>query len=70
MIALAHVHNVRVSPQPSLQDKEVARRIRIAIYTLHVNGIFRVLPTGDTTQEAGPFWFNDVHECSHLTNVQ
>lgn len=70
MIALAHVHNEGVPPRPSLKDKEVARRIKASIYTLHVKGIFRVLPTGDITQEAGPFWFNDVRECSHLTKLQ
>ena len=63
MIALAHVHNEAAPPQPSLKDKEVAHRIKASIYTLHMKGIFRVMPSGEITREAPPFWFNDVHEC-------
>lgn len=70
MIALAHVHNVRVPPQPSLQDKEVARRIQVAIYTLHVSGVFRVLPSGEITREAGPFWFNEMEKCTQAPEEQ
>jgi hypothetical protein len=68
MIALVHVHTVAVPAQPSLKDKEAAAHIKAPIYSLHVKGVFRVMPSGEITQEAGPFWFNDVHAlvCAQL----
>lgn len=64
MIALVHVHNVTVHPRPSFKDKETAGRINADIYSLHVRGIFRVTPDGAVTQVRGPFWFDNMEECS------
>jgi hypothetical protein len=63
MISMMHVHNVKVNPRPSFNDKETARRLRVNIYTLHVSGVFQVKPDGAVIRVLGPFWFDNPEEC-------
>lgn len=67
LVAQAHTHGDHLDPKPSSQDILVAQNLRIPVYTLTRKGIWRALPDGSVTLEAGPRWFhNTLKTCKSM----
>jgi hypothetical protein len=60
VIALAHTH--RKNPKPSQQDILIAKRLKIPVFTISQNGIWKVAPDGTLTMVADQHWLH--HDCS------
>lgn len=77
MIALAHTHPDAKSPKPSVggtksypRDDYASKQINAPVYTISRRGIWKILPSGAITQEAGPEWTKSVNAetctpCAH-----
>ena len=56
VIAQVHTHCVIADPRPSQGDARLANRIKIPVYAISSNGIWKVGPDGKTEKVAGTRW--------------
>jgi|GEM_PF-5665368 len=55
-VALLHTHPASENPRPSARDRDVARRIRMPVYTISRWAIYRADPDGTVSPVASPCW--------------
>ncbi|PWT87401.1 MAG: hypothetical protein C5B54_12390 [Acidobacteria bacterium] len=69
LAAQVHTHPDRVDPKPSAEDKLVAQKMSIPLYTVSRNGVWKASPNGEITQEKGSGWFKDAAKsCGKLAD--
>jgi len=57
-VAIVHTHPQVVDPRPSIQDRETATRLGIAVYTVSRSGIWRAVPNGAVTRVWDERWWD------------
>ncbi len=55
-VALLHTHPASGTARPSVRDREVARRLRLPVYTISRWAIYRADPDGAVSGLASPCW--------------
>jgi len=57
-VAIVHTHPAMVSPKPSRQDIETARRFGVTVYTVSRSGIWKAVPDGSIVTVDDSGWWN------------
>ena len=57
-IAIVHTHPATVNPLPSVQDRETAAQLGLAVYTVSRSGIWKVEPGGAVTRVRDEHWWD------------
>ena len=57
-IAIVHTHPTVVDPLPSIQDRDTAARLGVAVYTVSRRGIWRAGPDGAVTRVGDERWWD------------
>jgi hypothetical protein len=65
-IAAAHTHPRKLDPKPSRHDTVWASKLRMPVFTITADGIWKVTPDGKVTQEADLKWDDELKESSPI----
>ena len=59
-VAQVHTHPKNLDPKPSKNDSRIAAKVKVPIYVISKDGIWRVNPDGQFKKEANRGWFKKM----------